>query len=48
MKRIFASLLLAATLAFPAAADEGMWLLPLLESMNIDIMAAEGCRLTAD
>ena len=48
MKRIFASLLLAVTLAFPAAADEGMWLLPLLESMNIDIMAAEGCRLTAD
>ncbi len=48
MKRIFTSLLLAATLAFPAAADEGMWLLPLLESMNIDIMAAEGCRLTAD
>ncbi len=48
MKRIFASLLLAATLAFPAAADEGMWLLPLLESMNIDIMAAEGCRLTAE
>ena len=48
MKRIFTSLLLAATLAFPAAADEGMWLLPLLESMNIDIMAAEGCRLTAE
>ena len=48
MKKLFTSLLLAATLAFPAAADEGMWLLPLLESMNIDIMAAEGCRLTAD
>ena len=48
MKRIFSSLFLAAVLAFPAAADEGMWLLPLLESMNIDVMAAEGCRLTAD
>ena len=48
MKKFFTSLLLAATLAFPAAADEGMWLLPLLESMNIDVMAAEGCRLTAD
>ena len=29
-------------------ADEGMWMLPLLEKMNIKVMQAEGCRLSAD
>ena len=29
-------------------ADEGMWMLPLLEKMNISIMQEEGCRLDAD
>ena len=29
-------------------ADEGMWLLPLLKSLNADVMAAEGCRLTPE
>ena len=48
MKKFLTSLFVAFAVAFPASADEGMWLLPLLESMNIDIMAAEGCRLTAD
>ena len=29
-------------------ADEGMWMLPLLEKMNIKVMQQEGCRLTAE
>ena len=29
-------------------ADEGMWMLPLLEKMNIKVMQEEGCRLDAD
>jgi len=48
MKKLLTSLIVAAAVAFPASADEGMWLLPLLESMNINVMAAEGCRLSAD
>ena len=35
-------------MSFGAAADEGMWLLPLLEKMNIKTMQQMGCRLTAD
>jgi len=48
MKKLLLSLAFAAMTMMPAAADEGMWLLPLLESMNIDVMAAEGCRLSAE
>ena len=47
MKRIFA-FFAAALLTLGARADEGMWLLPLLKSMNIDVMQQEGCRLNAD
>ncbi|MBO4434837.1 MAG: S46 family peptidase [Bacteroidales bacterium] len=47
MKRILA-LAAALTICVGAMADEGMWLLPLLQSMNIDIMQREGCRLTAE
>ena len=47
MKKILA-ILLAACLTVGAAADEGMWLLPLLEKMNIKTMRQMGCRLTAD
>ena len=47
MKRLLA-LAAAFTVCVSAMADEGMWLLPLLESMNIDIMQREGCRLTAE
>ncbi|MCF0177078.1 MAG: S46 family peptidase, partial [Bacteroidales bacterium] len=32
----------------PTSADEGMWLLPLLEKMNIKSMQQLGCRLSAD
>ena len=40
--------MLAALVSLCAAADEGMWLLPLLEKMNIKTMQEMGCRLTAD
>ena len=29
-------------------ADEGMWLLPLLEKLNISVMQKKGCRLSAE
>ena len=41
-------ILLAAIVSFGAAADEGMWLLPLLEKMNIKTMQQMGCKLSAD
>ncbi|MBR5035484.1 MAG: S46 family peptidase [Bacteroidales bacterium] len=47
MKKLFI-VLLAAALTIGAAADEGMWLLPLLEKMNIKTMQKMGCRLSAD
>ncbi len=47
MKKLF-TVLLAVALTVGAAADEGMWLLPLLEKMNIKTMQKMGCRLTAD
>ena len=45
MKRIIA-FLAALTLVFSAAADEGMWLLPLIQQMNKKDLKAAGCRLT--
>jgi hypothetical protein len=47
MKKILLSAL-AAMAALTASADEGIWLLPLLKSLNADVMAAEGCRLTPE
>ena len=47
MKRVL-TIIAALFLAIGARADEGMWLLPLLKSMNIDVMQQEGCRLTAE
>ncbi|MBP5505388.1 MAG: S46 family peptidase [Bacteroidales bacterium] len=47
MKRTL-TIMLAALVSLCAAADEGMWLLPLLEKMNIKTMQEMGCRLTAD
>ncbi|MBR2073342.1 MAG: S46 family peptidase, partial [Alistipes sp.] len=38
----------AMTIAFSAAADEGMWLLPYLQKMNIKDMKAKGLRLSAE
>lgn len=44
------TLLLISSFLFIAQlkADEGMWLLPLLEKMNINTMREKGCKLTAD
>ena len=36
------------TLSFSASADEGMWLLPLLQKMNSKTMENIGCRLTPE
>ena len=49
MKRIVTSIL-CALLLMPAAlrADEGMWLLPLLEKMNADALRNLGSRLTPE
>jgi hypothetical protein len=47
MKKLFTAMM-AACLSLAAVADEGMWLLPLLEKMNIKTMQQMGCRLTAD
>ena len=47
MKKIIA-LVSAAMVALSAAADEGMWLLPLLQKFNSDAMRNIGCRLTAE
>lgn len=49
MKKL--SLLLALAIMFgsmPVKADEGMWLLPLLEKLNIKKMQEMGCKLTAE
>ena len=39
--------LAVAMLCLPLSADEGMWLLPLLEKMNIKTMQQMGCQLSA-
>lgn len=46
----FLALLLSALLfvSFPAKADEGMWLLTLLQQLNIKKMNEMGCKLSAD
>ncbi|MBQ9399500.1 MAG: S46 family peptidase [Bacteroidales bacterium] len=48
MKKIFLSLAAAMLLTLSASADEGMWLLPLLEKMNAGEMMRLGCRLTPE
>ena len=47
MKKLF-FLFAAAGLCWTAAADEGMWLLPYLQKMNIKDMQAKGCQLSAE
>ncbi len=47
MKKLFL-FLAAAVLSLSAYADEGMWLLPYLQKMNIKDMKAKGCKLTAE
>ena len=46
MKRLLT--ILALTVCMSAAADEGMWLLPMLQKFNADAMRNIGCRLTAE
>ena len=45
MKRILV-LFAALTLSLSAVADEGMWLLPLIQQMNKKDLKAAGCKLT--
>ena len=48
MKKIFLSLAAALVIGTSAFADEGMWMLPLLQKMNIKTMKAMGCKLSAE
>ena len=48
MKKILCSILALSLLTAGARADEGMWLLPLLQQMNSNAMAELGCRLSPD
>ena len=48
MKKLICMALAALLLSFSAVADEGMWLLPLLQKMNGKAMAELGCRLTPE
>ncbi len=43
----FFAIALMLILPVSASADEGMWLLPLLEKMNIKVMQQNGCKLSA-
>lgn len=47
MKKLFL-LIAAACVSLTAAADEGMWMLPYLQKMNIKDMKARGCKLSAE
>ena len=48
MKKLFIFFLVSVVTFSSLRADEGMWLLPLLEKLNINAMQKTGCRLTAD
>ncbi len=48
MKKFFLSLAAALVIGTSAFADEGMWMLPLLQKMNIKTMKAMGCKLSAE
>ena len=48
LKNLIVSLIVAAAIALPAHADEGMWLLPYLQKMNIKDMKAKGLKLSAE
>lgn len=48
MKRYLSAILFTFLILTPARADEGMWMLPLLEKINSDAMRNLGSRLTAD
>jgi hypothetical protein len=48
MKRVFSLVGLFMIGLMPLKADEGMWLLPLLEKLNIDKMTSMGLKLSAE
>ena len=48
MRKLICSVAAALMVGFSAMADEGMWMLPLLEKLNADAMKDLGCRLTPD
>lgn len=49
MKRLIATISVALTVAATTArADEGMWILTLLDKLNIKTMHDKGCKLSAD
>ena len=48
LRKTFLAVAAAMTLTVGARADEGMWLLPLLQKMNAEAMANLGCRLTPE
>jgi len=48
MKRIIYALTAFLTIGVSAKADEGMWLLPLLQQMNSKTMKELGCKLTPE
>ena len=48
MKKSFIVILISLVTFGSLRADEGMWLLPLLEKLNISAMQKMGCRLTAE
>ena len=48
MKRFICFLTAFAVLVSGARADEGMWMLPLLQKMNSKMLSEAGCRLTPE
>ncbi|MBQ9476148.1 MAG: S46 family peptidase, partial [Bacteroidales bacterium] len=48
MKKFLCVLTLCISTLLPCLADEGMWLLPMLEKMNAGMMRDLGCRLSPE
>ena len=48
MKRFICFFAALAVLASGARADEGMWMLPLLQKMNSRMLSEAGCYLTTE
>lgn len=48
MKKLSILFALALTMVMPAKADEGMWVLTLLDKLNIKTMQEMGCKLSAE
>ncbi len=48
MKRFIATMTVALATATAVRADEGMWILTLLDKLNIATMQEKGCKLSAD